>query len=211
MPPFKDLTGQTFGRLTAVAPCCQIGQKRGISWVCNCKCGNQKVVVSYELISGKTQSCRCLQREVFRAITSTHGMSSSSTYKIWRDMNDRCSNEKRQDYSRYGGRGIEVCERWQNSFESFLEDMGERPEGLTLDRIDVNGNYEPSNCRWATQKEQQRNKRNSRFLTYKGETLTLAEWSERTGIGVGTLWRRLELGWSVEAALTVAIRGGLAS
>lgn len=141
---------------------------------------------------------------------TTHGHVSggkhSPTYTAWRNMLDRCRNPNREDYSRYGARGISVCLDW-DYFQNFLEDMGECPEGLTLDRIDSAGDYCPDNCRWATMKEQQRNRRNNRLLTHNGQTRCLSEWSEIFQLRPGTLLKRLALGWPTEKALTYPVRG----
>jgi hypothetical protein len=135
----------------------------------------------------------------------THGHSLvgkvSPTYKTWLRMKERCYNPHKDKYKYYGGRGIKVCARW-SKFENFLADMGEKPAGLTLDRVDNDGDYKPSNCRWATLKEQARNKRNNHFLTFRGETRTLTEWARTLKIPQPTLSRRLIDGWRVEDALT---------
>ena len=129
-------------------------------------------------------------------------MRNTRAYKSWCEMKHRCDNSNFKDFNRYGGRGINYCSRW-NSFENFYEDMGDRPEGTSIDRIDTNGNYEPSNCRWATQKTQQRNRRNNRLLKYNGKLITMAEISETTGIQPSTIRSRINRhGWSVERATT---------
>lgn len=131
-----------------------------------------------------------------------HGQSYTKTYVSWRQMWMRCSNPNVKQYQWYGARGIKVCDRWKD-FKNFYADMGNRPEGLTLDRIDNDGDYEPSNCRWATQQEQQRNRRDNVWLTLNGQTLTLTEWGRQLGISKVTLCARLtRYGWSVERALT---------
>ena len=134
---------------------------------------------------------------------TTHGMSRTSTYHIWASMKARCSNKNHQNYHRYGGRGVSVCKDWVNSFEQFFQDMGERPDGMSIDRIDVNGNYEPANCRWATANEQMRNTSVNRLITHNGETKTLVEWSELAGMSMQTLCARLDRwGWSFEDAIS---------
>ena len=136
----------------------------------------------------------------------THGMSKTSTYHIWSSMKARCSNPNHQNYHRYGGRGVSVCSEWADSFEQFLEDMGERPKGMSLDRIDVNGNYSADNCRWATAKQQMRNTSVNRIFTYRGETKTLTDWAECSGISLQTLCARLDRwGWSFEDAISKPI------
>lgn len=161
MAIFKDITNQTFERLYVLA---YAGKKsHGASiWLCHCACGNFKRVRGDSLWTGKTKSCSCLQID----IVTRHGqarrtMGWSSTYRSWQAMKRRCLNPKVRGYKNYGGRGITICERWLESFENFLADMGPRPPGMSLDRIDPNGNYEPGNCRWATAKEQSLNKRSS--------------------------------------------------
>lgn len=132
----------------------------------------------------------------------------SPEYSIWLNMRARCGNSKNNRYSTYGARGIRVCERWDADFLNFLSDMGRRPgEDYSLDRIDNNGNYEPENCRWATRKEQCRNRTTSRFLTLGGETKTLAKWGAESGLGVSLLHGRLKRGWSIRKALTEPVRG----
>lgn len=160
----EDLTGRVFGRLTVVSYShthkTPSGQSKA-SWLCQCECGNQLVVKSQPLKIGNTSSCGCLRNELTGNRSRTHGMTGTPTYETWRGMRERCERPDNHRYSSYGGRGIKVCDRWMNSFENFLADMGERPDGMTLDRIDVNGNYEPGNCKWATDAEQRMNKRNS--------------------------------------------------
>lgn len=131
----------------------------------------------------------------------THGMCESPAYRSWAGIIQRCTNPKCKAWESYGGRGITVCERWLK-FENFFADMGPRAPDLSIERIDVNGNYEPGNCKWATKKEQYNNKRNTRLLTHQGETATMSEWARRCGLEPTTLLTRMERGWSVERALT---------
>lgn len=127
--------------------------------------------------------------------------------KVWAGMLQRCGNPSAENYSLYGGRGIRVCKRWCESFDAFYEDMGPRPgAGYQIDRIDNDGNYEPGNCRWATAKENSRNRRNNRRLTFRGETLTVAEWAERLKLTATVIYSRLSLGWSARRALTAPVR-----
>lgn len=157
------------------------------------------------LKKGTTVSCGCFQKEQMskRATErqTKHGMATTPTYRTWAGMLARCHKDESPSYPSYGGRGIQVCERWKK-FESFCEDMGERPADSTLDRIDSNGNYEKDNCRWATNAEQHANKRNSVKITYNGETRTPAEWSQITGIDKRLIRERARYGWDAARILT---------
>lgn len=201
----EDLTGQRFGRLT---PLYRNPIEKGVqtNWRCRCDCGNEVDVTQSNLKHGLIQSCGCLHRSLLGEKRRTHGMSNSKLYMAWLNMKARCHNANRREYKNYGGRGITVCNEWNKSSEKFVEwatSNGYR-DGLTLDRIDVNGMYSPENCRWITNKEQQNNRRGNVFFEYKGERKTLAEWSETTGIGYKTLEKRFKK-WGVERALTEPI------
>lgn len=173
-----------------------------------CECGNTKEIVMASIRSGLTKSCGCLRKELGGSLPK-HGLTNTKVYRTWRGMKTRCYSPKDRAYEDYGARGISVCDRWLRSFENFLEDMGEPPtDKHSIDRIDVNGNYEPSNCRWATRSEQQRNKRNSRVFTINGETRCLAEWCEVYSVNYATVLSRLKkVGCSIEIALTKPIKG----
>lgn len=161
---WKDHTGQRFGKLVAIEYVGSTGAKGKAQWRCVCDCGGEKICKAENLLRGKSKSCGCDRHENRVAQVTKHGHARgdngkpTTTYRTWHSMLQRCLNENTGQYEDYGGRGITVCDRWR-SFENFLADMGEKPSGLTLDRIDVNGNYELSNCRWATQHEQAINKR----------------------------------------------------
>jgi hypothetical protein len=205
-----DFVPQTFGRLTTLGPRFRlpVGRKgaRHMHQVCRCECGNIDVFSLWDLKRAKVSSCGCLRKEVAKASFTTHGYAKTSIHDIWQSMKARCLNPGYAGYHNYGGRGIRVCGRWlgENGFINFLSDMGERPsKDLSIDRYpNQNGNYEPGNCRWATRKEQARNLRTNRMLTYNGKTQCVAEWAEELGIPQGTLHSRLKSGWSVEKALS---------
>lgn len=208
-----DLSGSKFGRLTALEWTGR-RERNALVWKFQCDCGNVVERVGVEVVRGRCHSCGCLAAEVSanslekyarpaRVIASTtHGQSRTLTFYTWGGIKDRCLNPKNKNFAAYGDRGIKICQRWTDSFENFLADMGPKPKGKTIDRIDVNGNYEPNNCRWATPKTQGRNRRNNVTLTHGGRTATIAEWSEITGIGSKTIAYRLRSGWSDEEALT---------
>lgn len=205
MTPKTDLTGQRFSRLLVIA---EAGRKdRKVMWLCRCDCGNETTVRAYYLRSGHTTSCGCYNRERIVEGNRTHGQSDTRLYKTWRSMVRRATEPTYPDYPQYGGRGISVCDEWRESFEAFARDMGPTySEGLTLDRINNNGNYEPGNCRWATATEQARNKRSNRLLTFNGKTMPMSAWAEHTGIRRNAIQSRLGNGWSVERALTEPVQ-----
>lgn len=130
-----------------------------------------------------------------------HGMSQHPLWSVWRGMKERCLDENNKRFSDYGGRGIKICQRWLDSFQAFVEDMGDRPAGHQLDRIDNDGNYEPGNCKWSTRSEQMLNRRNNHILEYRGERLTVSQWSEKLGMTFTALATRIRRGWTVEEAI----------
>lgn len=196
----QNLTGHRFGRLLVLSESGRDKHKQ-ILWKCLCDCGAEKTVTGSNL-RGKTRSCGCLKAEIDPARLRTHGKSGTKEHKIWKGMISRCAITTATGYKNYGGRGVKVCERWHD-FSAFFTDMGECGQGMSIDRIDVNGNYEPGNCCWSTKKDQARNTRRSTRITHNGETLTIVEWSERVSIGESTIRRRLKLGWPVMDALEV--------
>ncbi len=208
---FRSLLHMRFGRLTVIADGGSLrrGKVSSHMWHCRCDCGKEVLVARQGLTSGQTASCGCLFSEMMAERNrqhSTHGLSKSKVYHIWRNMHQRCRNPHHTSYSRYGARGIKVCARWA-SFENFLADMGQPPDdSYTLDRINTQGNYEPGNCRWATPRQQANNRNSNRYLEYGGQRRTLSEWAAITGIHPKSLSKRLEYGWTVEAALTTPVR-----
>ena len=173
-------------------------KKSGTYWLFICECGNEKVINLYRVRSGHVKSCGCLAANLFKR---THGCRNKPIYYVWRSMKRRCLNTNTSSYKNYGGRGIKVCARWMK-FENFYADMGEKPEGMSLDRIDNDGNYEPSNCKWSTRIEQGNNTRVNRLITYQGTTKTVAEWARSLNINSATLRTRLYQGWSIERAFS---------
>lgn len=201
MPTTIDYTGRRFGRLTVIEFVMSryVGNQSKRIWRCRCDCGSITELPAGALTQSNTRSCGCLTRDT----NTTHGQSDDPVYKVWHAMIERCRNSNHTEYRDYGGRGITICERWRNSFEAFLADMGSRPTGKSLDRYPNNdGNYEPGNCRWATPTEQANNRRNNRIIEHAGERLTVAEWAARLGCSKQCLLHRLKAGWSVERAIT---------
>lgn len=199
---FHDLTGEQFGKLTVLKKDESKGNDR-IKWLCLCECGNTKTIRGSDLRSGKIKSCGCAR---IKGNHRTHNMTNTRIYRIWCNVKSRCTNSNIKQYKDYGGRGITVCDEWLNSFEAFYDwsIANGYAENLTIERIDVNGNYEPSNCKWATTKEQSLNRTDNHKLTCEGETKTIAEWSEITGIHRSTIESRLKAGLTIEQALSKA-------
>ncbi len=210
-----DLIGMRFGRLVVVkevVPIESIGEKRK-AYLCRCDCGKSKVIRATSLpVKNGTKSCGCLIKETHTKYNSIPEKTQNRLYWVWSDIKTRCYNKNSVRYKDYGGRGIKICDEWldfQNFYEwamtnGYKEEM--LPSGrnrLTIDRIDVNGNYCPENCRWVTQKEQTNNTRVNHYLEFNGKKQTLSEWGEEVGISVSTLAQRINhLGWSIERALT---------
>jgi hypothetical protein len=191
--------GDRFNRLTIVerVPRPANSKRQAVYWECRCDCGNTVALYSHLLTSGHTKSCGCLYREGSRARALKHGRRHSPEYNSWANMLSRCTNVNNPVFAHYGGRGIAVCDEWRTSFEEFFADMGPKPTPAhSLERIDVDRNYEPTNCRWATRKEQNENKRNSLFLVFRGERLVIAQVAKQLDIDRTTLTRYMRRnGW----------------
>lgn len=201
MTPPLNLIGQRFGRLLVVARAIENTAEGHTRWVCRCDCEGQKEIRANDLKSGKTQSCGCLQTETTRARSTTHGKTPrggrSKEYTAWANMVQRCTNPAATHYCYYGAKGVLISPRWLASFEHFLEDVGEKPSPKhSLDRIDVNGHYEPGNCRWVTHTVQMNNTRRNRFVQWHGKTWSLKEFAIAIKKGYQHVVSRLHDGWS---------------
>lgn len=201
--PKHQLLNQRFGRLLVIED--KGSDKKGSLWLCQCDCGSMKIVHGSHLVRFAVVSCGCYHYER-QTSARKHGKRYSKAYTTWLNMRQRCSNPKNKTWSSYGGKGIRVCEQW-NSFEGFYADMGDPPPGKSLDRIDVNGDYSKDNCRWATRKQQARNKSDNRIIEFNGKAQTLVEWAEEIQIDYYSLHSRIKRGWSIEDALTRPVSG----
>lgn len=201
----EDLTSKVFDRLTVLEKNSVTANYIG-RYKCQCSCGSIIIVDASNLKTGHTKSCGCLRLETL----TTHGHASkdtkSSEYITWQSMIQRCFNPNNDNYHHYGGRGITICEKWRNSFENFITDMGPKPsDNHSIDRINNDGNYEPGNCRWATRIEQMNNTRHNVFITFNDISKQIEDWAIITGINSNTIATRLRLGWSIEQALTESV------
>lgn len=205
----ENLLHRTFNRLTAIGIAGRNKYGR-VRWLWRCSCGRLKVITASEAKNGYVKSCGCFLRERIIATVTTHGASANNKvtpeYEAWSGLKDRCTNQRKPSYKNYGGRGITFCERWR-SFENFFADMGPRPSpAYTLERVDNEKGYEPSNCKWATHLEQSRNRRGNVRLTFNGQTLCVADWAQRLGMSPYTLYSRLSRSkWSAEKALSTPL------
>jgi hypothetical protein len=197
-----DLTGKTFGRLTVVGKASKTPGRKW-KWLCRCECGGEATPTSAALLQGKTKSCGCAKNDGHANYRHGHGVkgNESPTYLAWLNMKQRCNNPNRAQWECWGGRGILYNPAWE-SFGPFLADMGEAPEGMTLDRIDNNGSYTKENCRWATYETQGNNKRNNRHVTIRGERLSLMQAVKKySSVSYVTVFNRLKRGWPEEEAI----------
>lgn len=199
----NDLRGKNFGKLIVV----ELSGKQGksLKWLCKCDCGNTKEIVGYQLTRGTTISCGCYKKDRMANLNKKHDMTNTKLFSLWFGMKRRCYDKTLNGFSSYGGRGIKVCDEWKNSFESFAEwakNTGYE-EGLTIERKNVDGDYEPLNCSWITMKEQQWNKQKTIYLLYKGERKPLCEWCEILGVNKNTARSRYYRGWSADKILSL--------
>lgn len=212
MPAFIDLTDSQFGRLTVLSVSGK-NKFNQICWRCKCSCGNTVEVIGTRLNRGRTLSCGCLHKDVViernikRGVSG--GRSRTKLHEVYKGIKSRVDNPKHKSYKDYGGRGVTICPAWRDSFLAFEKWAIENgyKAGLTIDRIDVNGNYSPENCRWVTMEVQANNKRNNHFIEYGGKTQTLNQWSKEVGIHHYTILDRLRSGWSVADALFIKPAG----
>lgn len=208
MPKIIDLTGQRFGRLTVVGIAERLNGQR-VKWICRCDCGNNAIVSGTHLKSGHTISCGCYKIEKTKEVNGKHFLSRKERlYVVWMNMRLRCRNPKNKRYKNYGGRGITICDQWEDymEFRKWALENG-YSENLTIDRIDVNGNYCPENCRWADIETQSNNRTNNHFIEALGQRMTAKQWGEKTGIPASTIIARInKLGWSDEKAVSTEVK-----
>ena len=207
MSNYQDLIGQKFGKLTVIEYAGKAKDGHSL-WKCQCDCGNFCTVCSNNLKSGGTKSCKCY-RNKFKSLNAKHNyIEHKRLYKIWCSIKTRCYNNKSRAFNYYGGRGIRICDEWLNSFDIFKNwalSNGYK-SNLTIDRINNNCNYEPSNCRWVDRYTQANNKRTNVFITYKNESKTLANWAKELGISPSVLWYRLHKSWDIEKVIKTPLR-----
>ena len=204
-PNFVDRTGQRFHFLVVIS--LSRKDKHGHSfWNCRCDCGSEKVVAASSFTRGGVKSCGCKTGELIAKARTTHGGTNTTEFWIWRSMKARCLNPNHKAFKNYGGRGIKICERWLHSFDNFLADMGPRPAGYSINRIDNDGDYKPGNCEWVTWVEQQNNRRSNHLLEFNGKSQTITQWALEIGMKPCTLLRRVKNRWTIEQCLTQPLR-----
>lgn len=209
-----DLTGKRFGRFTVIKldhkeqRWEKNGNKNGYAyfWLCKCDCGNEKVMMKEYLVNRRTKSCGCINKE--NPPQKTHGMSQTRLYEIWKNMKRRCYKETNSRYENYGGRGIIICDEWKDNFIPFYNwaMANGYNDNLTIDRENVDGNYEPSNCRWATWQEQSYNTTRTHHLTFNGKTQCISEWAKELDLTCSAIQHRLQRKWNLNKILTTPLR-----
>jgi len=208
MPPFVDLTGQTFNRLTVIE---RVENSKPIRWKCICDCGNTTIVETGPIKSGHTKSCGCLHIEICRELgfrSSTHCMTNTPEYKSWECIKQRCNNPNDHSFNNYGGRGIVLCDKWQNDFVAFYKHVGPRPSIFhSIERINNNSNYEPGNVKWASAQEQANNTRRNHVIIIHGWSLNVTQWAKFVGLGNTTLLQRINAyGWPIAKAIFTPVQ-----
>lgn len=200
----RNLAGQRFGKLTAIEPV-RLLKSGSAVWKCLCDCGGYSSTASYNLLNGKTTACGCIHLALASKLNKTHGLRGHSAANSWYNMHDRCYDKNSKSYVNYGARGIKVEDVW-HSLENFVKDMGDKPKGKTLERKDNNKDYGPGNCIWASVKEQNRNRRNTKIVVYRGENFVFVELAELKGIKPSTARERLARGWSVDRTFDTPVQ-----
>lgn len=195
--------GDRFGRWLVLERVPSVAASRSARFLCACDCGTHRELNASVLVSKRSTSCGCYAKEIQPFMNRHHGMRNSPTYVSWKGMLQRCNNQNDPSYARYGGRGVTVCERW-SSFENFWADMGTRPTGETIDRINPHGNYDPENCKWSTPREQQNNRRINHMIDVDGSKKTVTQVCRERGLNFNTVLSRLRRGMPVELALSKA-------
>lgn len=199
MTQATDETGNRYGSLIVLGRA-ENNKRDKAMWHCLCDCGTETIVLGSSLRYGYSKSCGC------KAVAKTkHGLSRTKEYAIWASIIQRCHNVNSSGYVAYGGRGIFVCDRWRNSFEAFLEDMGCKPDNHSIDRIDNSGPYSLENCRWVTHREQMNNTRKNKLLSHNGKVLTVRQWADELGFSYDAIRQRVLKGWSAERALSTPV------
>lgn len=204
LEPRRIKSGQKFSRLTALS--FRRVRNSNPAWECICDCGKKHTVVEWNLLHGFVKSCGCLNKETSAKNgrnSAKHNMTATKAWSVWKNMHERCNSRNHKSWMYYGGRGIKVCERWKE-FIPFFQDMGHPHPGMTLDRINTDGDYSPENCRWATYKQQARNRRSTILITAFGESKSAPDWADdsRCSVILPVLGDRIRNGWNPETAIT---------
>ena len=207
-----DMIGKRFGKLVVIALSEERGSRGQLKYECLCDCGQTKIIMGEDLRRGKVKSCRCEQSRIASSANKTHGGSKERLYHVWQGIKNRCENENSPEYKNYGGRGIKICEEWHDyaNFREFMFLKGYDPNApkgeCTIERIDINGDYEPANCTIITLSKQQRNKTSNKYLTLGGESKSVVEWAEELGVSSNVLYARIYTGMTDEEILTTPVR-----